>query len=276
MPPHAPSPYTYVPDYTNSQYHQPPRPPIHPQDPPMPPTTLTPLRIPSLAETVANAQGLPYSSSRPSHSSSQTTITSPVQNTHSPQYWDSRHTGRSDDSRSSWPGPPADVNISPQRSTAVTQMPSRSDAFSPHVPHRPWSSSASSATSSSSGASAGHYHTSPFPTLTSPFYPSQSPSSNRTTEAVSPSSSSHPGSSPEYFSRSPYSGTNSVAQHGTSHWPQYSRPGEEAQQRQLPALHPVSTFSLSSPQNASPPPSSSAGAQASQMAYWERTRYEGR
>lgn len=286
---HANSGYNYIPDFPNSQYGPPQRLPALPHhDEQISQNQLTPLRIPSLAETVSNAQGMPYSASRHGHSASQGSMTSPVQPAHSPQaYWDahSRQPGRSDPSRSttsSWPVLPAlDMSMSTQRSAPSSQMSSRTEAFSPQVPpHRPWSSSASSATSSSSGGASGsHYANSQFPTLTSPFYPAQSPS-QRTAEAVSPSPSSHPSSSPEYFSRSSYAPAGGVPPptgsaytlHNASQWPQqYPRAGHE---ERGPALQPISTYSLSA-SSVSPPPTSS-GAQPSQMAYWERTRYEGR
>lgn len=275
--------YPYVADIPPAQYGHTPR--LSHPDQPLSQNSLTPLRIPSLAETVASAQGqgLPYSTSR---GSSQATITSPIHTAHSPHaYWDARHASRPDEGRSNWPA--IDMSTSPQRSIPS----SRADAFSPHVPARPWSSSASSATSSSSGGAPGsHYATSQFPTLTSPFFPSQSPT-QRSAEAVSPSPSSHPGSSPEYFSRAPYTGATSTVpsvpqgggsgyhlHHSTSsQWaPQYPRAGNEAQQRSLPALQPISTYSLPSTNSASPPPSS-AGTHSSHMSpYWDRSRYEGR
>ncbi|EKM60254.1 uncharacterized protein PHACADRAFT_23667 [Phanerochaete carnosa HHB-10118-sp] len=276
--------YPYVADIPPAQYGQTPR--LSHPDQSLPQNSLTPLRIPSLAETVASAQGqgLSYSASR--GSSSQATITSPVHASHSPQaYWDPRHAGRPDEGRSNWPS--LDMSVSPQQRTVP---PNRSDAFSSQVPQRPWSSSASSATSSSSGGASGsHYANSQFPTLTSPFFPSQSPI-QRSAEAVSPSPSSHPSSSPEYFSRASYPGATSTVpsvpqpggsgyqlHHGTSsQWgPQYPRAGNEAQQRSLPALQPISTYPLPSTSSASPPPSS-AGAHSSHIPYWDRSRYDGR
>ena len=283
LPSHAPSSYNYVPDFPSNQYGtRLPAVPHH--DDSVSHNSLTPLRIPSLAETVANAQGLPYSASR---HGSQATLTGSGASAHSPPaYWDPRH-ARTDASRSgasTWPVLPALDTVSiPHRSAQSGQI-------SPQLPHRPWSSSASSATSSSSGggASGSHYAGSPFPTLTSPFYPAQSPPSQRTAEAVSPSASSHPSNSPEYFSRSSYTTAppnppppGSGYLHSASHWStQYPRSGNEAQQQQqqqrsLPALQPITTYSLSSTNSSSPPPSSS-GTQSSQMAYWERSRYEGR
>ncbi|KIP03526.1 hypothetical protein PHLGIDRAFT_130081 [Phlebiopsis gigantea 11061_1 CR5-6] len=243
MPSHANTSYTYMPpDFSGNQYGHASRlaAATH-HDEPISHNSLTPLRIPSLAETVANAQGLPYSASR---HDSQTTITSPSQTAHSTQYWDTRQP-RSDTARSgasSWPVLPALDTVPAQRSAQGGQISSRSEGFSPQVPNRPWSSSASSATSSSSGgggASGSHYATSPFPTLASP--------------------------SPEYFSRPSYAGAGGSY---ASQWP------AQQQQRALPALQSLSTYALPSASSASPPPSSS-GTQASQM-YWERARYEGR
>lgn len=105
--------YPYVADIPPAQYGQTPR--LSHPDQHQPQGSLTPLRIPSLAETVANAQGqgLPYSAAR--GSASQATITSPVHAAqHSPQaYWDARHGGRPEDGRTGWPA--LDLSVSPAR-----------------------------------------------------------------------------------------------------------------------------------------------------------------
>lgn len=300
----APS-YPYQVEYpSSSQYTQPPRIPTLPsQDTSLSSNTLTPLRIPSLAETVANAQGAPYNSSHSNHSASQTTITSPTQSNQasSQPYWETRQGSRNESSRtsSSWTALPAlDMSIPRQRSstnsTIASTMSSRSEQFSPHVPQRPWSSSASSATSSSSGgaggASGGNFNNSPFPTLTSPFYPQQSPTQRAAEAASSPTSTS--GGSPEYFAGSAYRTVPSTARPGAeqAHHPYASSPtmshtnaqgygsqwssaygrssGEPP--RSLPSRPPVSGYSMAA--GSSSPPSSGAGTQA----YWERNRFDAR
>lgn len=272
--------YPYVADIPPAQYGQTPR--LSHPDQHQPQGSLTPLRIPSLAETVANAQGqgLPYSAAR--GSASQATITSPVHAAqHSPQaYWDARHGGRPEDGRAGWPA--LDLSVSPARGGGGGAPGGRADAYGAQVPARPWSSSASSATSSSSGGASGsHYAGTPFPTLTAPFFPSQSPV-QRAADAASPAPSAHPGGSPEYYARAhPYGGAPQggaayhLAHGGASQWAQYPRAANEAQQRSLPALQPVSTYPLPPTSSASPPPSS-AGTHSSHMSYWDRSRYEGR
>ncbi|GJE89282.1 hypothetical protein PsYK624_053790 [Phanerochaete sordida] len=266
--------YPYVADIPPAQYGQTPR--LSHPDQPLPHNSLTPLRIPSLAETVANAQGqgLPYSASR--GSGSQATLTSPAHHTHahahSPHpYWDARHGGRPDDARAGWPS--LDMGVSPPRGAG---QPPRGDAYGAPVPARPWSSSASSATSSSSGGASGAHYGAPFPTLSAPFFPSQSPVA-RSAEAVSPAPAAHAGSSPEYYARGPYAGAQPVQPGGAyaSQWGQQYARGGEAQPRALPALQPVSAYPLPATSSASPPPSS-AGTHPSYMSHWDRSRYEGR
>lgn len=283
--------YSYMSDFgSTGQYGQPPRLPTLPSsDNPMSAGGIPPLRIPSLAETAASAQGHSYSASYQQH-------TSPQSASHNNQsFWDPSRGGRTDQNRpptSQWPVLPAlDTSVTRQRSGTINTLSSRSDAFPSHVPSRPWSSSASSATSSSSGASGTHFNNPPFPTLASPYYPAQSPTQRNIDAATSPTA--HPGGSPEYFPSSSYH--RSSVRHGaadqggfpgsptlptptspaymtnptsSSQWSsQYGRAGTD---RGQPNLQPISTYPLPpSASSASPPPSSS-GTQASQMEYWNR------
>ena len=280
--------YAYMSDFgSTGQYGQPPRIPTLPSsENPMSTTGIPPLRIPSLAETAASAQGHSYSAS----------YTSPQSASHNNQsFWDPTRAARADQNRpptSQWPVLPAlDTSVTRQRSGTINTLSSRSDAFPSHVPSRPWSSSASSATSSSSGASGTHYNNPPFPTLASPYYPAQSPTQRNIDAASSPTA--HPGGSPEYFTSTSYH--RSSVRHGgadqggfsgsptlptptspayltnatsSSQWSsQYGRAGVD---RVQPNLQPISTYPLPpSASSASPPPSSS-GTQASQMEYWNR------
>ncbi|KAI0344339.1 hypothetical protein BDW22DRAFT_1344392 [Trametopsis cervina] len=248
-----------------------------------------PLRIPSLAETAASAQGHSYSASYQQHTSPQSASQS------NPSFWDASRAARTEQNRppgSQWPALPAlDTNVARQRSGTINTLSSRSDAFPSHVPSRPWSSSASSATSSSSGGASGsHFSNPPFPTLASPYYPAQSPSQRSIDASSSPTA--HPGGSPEYFPSYHRSSVRHGAgpEHGgfassptlphpnspaylsnasaSSQWSsQYGRAGAD---RAQPNLQPISTYPLpASASSASPPPSSS-GTQTSQMEYWNR------
>ncbi|KAI0697457.1 hypothetical protein BC835DRAFT_1413690 [Cytidiella melzeri] len=304
--------YAYMSDYnaTGQFSQQPPRiPTLHSPETTMSTSGIPPLRIPSLAETAASAQGHSYSASYAQHPSPQSA-------SHTNQsFWDANRSGRTaEQSRqptSQWHVLPAlDTSVTRQRPSNINNtLSSRSEAFPSHVPSRPWSSSASSATSSSSGASGTHYSNAPpFPTLASPYYPAQSPSQRHSDAATSPTT--HPGGSPEYFSSTSYHHRSSVRHGGaesgggggggfagsptlphptppaylsnaannhhnnnnntTSQWsPQYARAGTDRSQQ--PNLQPLSTYQLpASASSASPPPPSSSGTQPSQMEYWNR------
>ncbi|KAI0668769.1 hypothetical protein C8Q78DRAFT_979116 [Trametes maxima] len=112
--------------------------------------------------------------------------------------WDPNRGGgaRPDHSRSNWPVLPAlDINLARQRSFPSTNgagLPNgKSDPYSPQLPNRPWSSATSStASSGSSGASTSqHYASSAFPTLSSAFFPNDSPTA-KGLDAGSPASAS--------------------------------------------------------------------------------------
>lgn len=274
--------YPSVSEYGSGQYSQSSRMSgLHSQESSLSGTTVAPLRIPTLD---AGAGAHPYSYVPPhSHTSSQSPLTAPNQGNQS--LWDSSRPSRQEQVRSSsWTLPALDINLARQRSGTMSTASARSEAFSPNVPSRQWSNSASSATSSSSGST-------PFPTLASPFYPTQSPSQRSVDLAHSPTS--HPGGSSEYFASSPtfqrsvpsatrhgagqdqgnYSSSPTVSSHHSSssyssQWP-YPRPGSTTQQR-LPALQPVSSYSLQ------PPSASSGSPPSAHSTYWERSRYEGR
>ncbi|KAI0089784.1 hypothetical protein BDY19DRAFT_992748 [Irpex rosettiformis] len=283
--------YAYMSDFSSAgHFGQSTRIPTLPSsENPMSTSGIPPLRIPSLAETAASAQGHSYSASYQQH-------TSPQSASHNNQsFWDPSRAGRTDQNRppaSQWPVLPAlDTSVTRQRSGTINTLSSRSDAFPSHVPSRPWSSSASSATSSSSGASGTHYSNPPFPTLASSYYPAQSPT-QRTIDAAS-SPTAHPGGSPEYFSSTSYH--RSSVRHGgadqggfagsptlptptspayltnpstPSQWSaQYGRTGPD---RGQPNLHPISTYPLPPAASSASPPPSSSGTQASQMEYWNR------
>ncbi|KAF7798197.1 hypothetical protein EIP86_009414 [Pleurotus ostreatoroseus] len=251
------------------------------QDASLSATTIAPLRIPTLADTGSGAS--PYSYAPP-----QSALSASGQGAQS--LWDSSRSNRPDQVRtpgSTWPQLPAiDVNLARQRSSTMSTSSARSEAFSPNIPSRQWSNSAGSATSSSSGST-------PFPTLTSPFYPAQSPSQRSADLAHSPTS--HPTNSSEYFSsafqrpassavrqggaqeQNNYGSSPTVNQHATSpynsQWP-YPRPGSAAQHRVLPALQPVSSYQMQPPSSSSGSPPS---AHSNNVSYrWDRGRYDTR
>ncbi|KAL1940524.1 hypothetical protein VTO73DRAFT_7959 [Trametes versicolor] len=102
--------------------------------------------------------------------------------------WDPSRGGagaRSEHTRSNWPVLPAlDITLARQRTYASSTGPlgnananGKTEAYSPQLPNRPWSSATSStASSSSGGASTSHYGSSnQFPTLSSAFFPNESP-----------------------------------------------------------------------------------------------------
>ncbi|KAI0641242.1 hypothetical protein C8Q79DRAFT_920052 [Trametes meyenii] len=121
--------------------------------------------------------------------------------------WDPNRGGpRSDHSRSNWPVLPAlDINLARQRSFPSTNggLPNgKSDPYSPQLPNRPWSSATSStASSGSSGASTSqHYGSSAFPTLSSAFFPNESPTAKGLDAGPSPASAHAPPSAHDYYS----------------------------------------------------------------------------
>ncbi|KAI0816894.1 hypothetical protein BC628DRAFT_1413959 [Trametes gibbosa] len=132
--------------------------------------------------------------------------------------WDPSRAGpaqRSDHTRSNWPVLPAlDITLARQRSypsaacgpahTALGAPNGKSEAYSPQLPARPWSSATSSTASSSSGGGGGggggpgssshyshhgpHAHaSSAFPTLSSAFFPAESPGA-KAVDGASPAS----------------------------------------------------------------------------------------
>lgn len=261
--------------------------------------SVAPLRMPPMTDPAgfhlppshsSHSQSSPYPSSHSSH------------NIHS--MWEQgRSASRPDQSRqtSSWSNqlPALDTTVGRPRSNELASISSRSEAFSPQAPHRPWSSSASStASSSSGGASGSHYAGSSFPTLTSPFYPAQSPTQRHADVLSSPTSQSS--TSTDYFPAGSSQRRMSSGQHsgqqmhsglthsssassaymssscGTSQWPsQYSRSSGD-QQRSMPPIQPISTYPLqASSASSTSPSSSSSGAPQSGMGYWDR-RYDGR
>ncbi|PSS35581.1 hypothetical protein PHLCEN_2v1458 [Hermanssonia centrifuga] len=290
-----PSNATFMLDYTPGHYNQHSRlSTISSQETTLSGQSVAPLRIPVLPETGTNAQNYSYTPTH-SHPSSHASLSATNQGSQS--LWDSSRPSRTDQ-RSSWSTLPAlDTSVMRQRSGTTTSNASgRSETYSPHVPNRAWSSSTSSATSSSSGgASATQYNNAPFPTLASPFYPAQSP--------TQPSPPSHASNSPDYFASSPtyqrsipsaarhehnhytssptlpqpsssaYYGNNQM----TTQWPsQYTRPGSSAQQRTLPSIQPVPSYSLQPPSTGSASPQSSASAAHSSHMVWDRSRYDAR
>ncbi|CAL1697173.1 unnamed protein product [Somion occarium] len=263
----------------------------------IPVSPLSSVRMPSLNEASATTHGYSYSSYQ-QHSSSPV---SPTQSQAVQDTWDSgRVGGRPNQERASWSSLPAlDTSITRQRSNEMGALSARSDAFSPQVPNRPWSSSASSTASSSSGGAAGSHHlSSPFPTLASSFHPAFSPSQRSADMLPSPTSLS--GGGPEFLSpsMSHSRGMSSTGRHvGQEHsifshsqtlppptpstswahsgqWAsQYPRPDSHYDQRQPP---PISTYPLPHSASSASPPSSASGPQSSHyMPQWDR-KYEGR
>lgn len=215
VPQHVSS-YSYATDYPSSHMvHQGSRSSMMSsgQESSLPPPIL-PLRIPAMGPNV-DSQGYAVP---PLHQPN----LSPHQTSHS--MWESsRSSHRPDPVRGSSTTLPAlDTNVTGLRSGDMP-MPSssRSDAFSPQVPHRPWSSSASSnASSSSGGAASSHYPpTSPFPTLTSSFRPAYSPTSQGADVMSSPTSHHHPSPQDYYSHSSPSTQTHGrgMSSGGTEH-----------------------------------------------------------
>ncbi|KAJ3479214.1 hypothetical protein NLI96_g9217 [Meripilus lineatus] len=266
------SPYSFTPDYpTSFPPGGRPNPLSGSLESSVTPSNIPPLRIPSLVDT-SHSQNYPISSSQ--------------------------HLGlsRTEQGRStsSWPVLPAlDTSVSRQRTSELSSLSSRSDAFSPPAPHRPWSSSTSS--SSSGGASGSHYPTSPFPTLASPFYPATSPSQRSADVASSPA---HQNASQDYFPSPPshhdrpiphasgrqdqggFSNTG-ILPHPTasayltgSHFQSRGAHTSPGQQRHPSSIQSIPSHALQYSPGASPP-SSGTGPPNSQFSYWER-KYEGR
>lgn len=260
-------------------------------------SSVPPHRMPPMVDPSGNS-GYHISPSHQTHSQSPTFSSS--QSSHNAQnMWDTgRSVGRPDQARpaSSWSILPAlDTTVGRPRSNEMTSISSRSEVFSPQAPHRPWSSSTSStASSSSGGASGSHYAGSSFPTLTSPFYPAQSPTQRHADVVSSPSTQS---STQDYFPQSaqharrmssgPHSGAqmhSGLTQSSTSssaymtassssQWTQYPRGSSDSQRSMPPPIpFPLQTSSASS----ASPSSSSASAQSAHMGYWDRPRYDGR
>lgn len=205
--------------------------------------------------------------------------------------------GRAEQGRSasSWPVLPAlDTSVTRQRTSDMSSLSSRSDAFSPPAPHRPWSSSTSS--SSSGGASGSHYPNSPFPTLASPFYPATSPSQRSAEIASSPA---HQGGSQDYFPSPPshhdrpipsgrqdqggFSNTGILPQPtasayltnpANSHWQSRGGPTSPNQQRPTHSMQSIPSLQYQHAANASSP-SPGSGPASSQFSYWDR-KYESR
>ncbi|EMD41279.1 hypothetical protein CERSUDRAFT_109878 [Gelatoporia subvermispora B] len=227
-------------------------------------------------------------------------------NNHNP--WDSaRAPSRADQSRN-WPPLPAiDVNAARYRQANTSAVShSRGDSYSPQLHQRSWSAT-SSTPSSGSTPSTTHYPNAnaAFPTLTSAFFPSSSPTERSVDMAPSPTSNST--HSPEYF-RPPsqmsrrmssadrsgssvhehvnFQGSPTISQQGAAfvsapqsagQWPtQYGARGPQTFQRMPPALHPISTYpnQPSSATSTSPSSSSSGPHSATQMGYWERNRFD--
>ncbi|KAI0364932.1 hypothetical protein BV20DRAFT_811943 [Pilatotrama ljubarskyi] len=259
-----------------------------------------------------------------------------AQSQHSPPggIWDptgSRGAGpRSEHPRSNWPVLPAlDISLARQRASyqpqpqpSATTNPNgpgpiangKSDGgaagpYSPQLPHRPWSSATSSTASSSSGASASqHYGSSAFPTLSSAFFPADSPGSGtKGIDVSSPaSSSSHdyyspagasmqgggrrgstgPGQEHAYTqgSGSQYGsgggGQQNAAQAWTQHFSRAGGSGQQQQQQRVSGLHPISAYSLqASPggggEGSSRSASGSSAHSAAHLSFWD-DRFGGR
>lgn len=295
LPPHPASGYPYVSDFSAGSM-------LQTNMNTLPAPSVAPLRMPPMVDAAGGSSGYHLPPSQQSHSQSPSYSSSPSsQNVHS--MWDSgRSIGRADSARpaSSWSLLPSlDTAVARPRSNDLNTMSSRSEAFSPQAPHRPWSSSASSTASSSSGGATGsHYTGSSFPTLTSPFYPAQSPT-QRHADASSPSGPSNasqdyfpPGGQharrlssgqhggPQMHSGITHPSANSsgymTPSSGGSQWSsQYPRSSGD-QQRPMPPIQPISTYPLqNSSAGATSPSASSSGAQSAHMAYWDR-RYDGR
>ncbi|OCH88827.1 hypothetical protein OBBRIDRAFT_794844 [Obba rivulosa] len=223
-------------------------------------------------------------------------------------FWDpARAPNRADQPRN-WPPLPAlDMSTARYRQNNPSALPhNRGESYSPQLHQRSWST-ASSTPSSGSTPSTTHYPNAnaAFPTLTSAFFPSSSPT-ERSADVV-PSPTSHTTHSPEYF-RPPsqmsrrmssadrsgggahehggFQGSPTISQQGAAfmsapqnanQWsPQYSTRAPAGFQRVPPPLHPISTYPAqpASATSASPSSSSSGPHSATQIGYWDRNRFD--
>ncbi|KAH9947330.1 hypothetical protein B0H21DRAFT_338401 [Amylocystis lapponica] len=165
------------PDFSSGQYNQPPNRMSHLQSP------AAPIRLSSLADTNPTYPSHTSQYNQPSLYNSQDARA--VHNA-----WESsRETGKQDQGRAGWPILPAlDTNMArPRTSNLYALQNEKSEPYSPQLSHRSWSGSTPS---SSSGASTNYSNPS-FPTLTSAFYPGQSPSQRTMEPTASPNSASH-------------------------------------------------------------------------------------
>ncbi|KAI0933024.1 hypothetical protein AcW1_000036 [Taiwanofungus camphoratus] len=261
------------------------------------------LRLSPLVDSGTMSHGYSHSVHHPSVYSSQDPRAS-----HS--LWESSRDGsRGDPGRSSWPVLPAlDINVARQRSSNPSATSTdRTDAYSPQLPNRPWSSTASSTASSSSGASVTQFPNSAFPTLTSAFFPSQSPP-QRSAESV-PSPTSHQSGLNDYAHSSsahmqrgmfsvtgrqnggheqssflhtnilppPTSSSYVSGAQTLSQWPSHYRATSNSH-RMSPSIQSISTLPVQSTSvdGTSPSSSGSGHESASQIGYWERARFDGR
>ncbi len=226
---------------------------------------------------------------------------------HSPAgLWDASRPGTRTDGaapRSNWPVLPAlDINLARQRAVpsglAHGHGHGKADAYSPQqLPARPWSS-ATSSSGSSAGAGTPHHHyasgsstgtgTNAFPTLTSAFFPNESPAT-KAMDLGSPGSGAG-GGAHEYFAGAGAgagAGRRQSAEHAGyagygSSWSQQQQQQQQHQQQQHQQQQQqqqqqygrsAGPYSLQGSPDSTSRSATSASASSAHMGYWSDNRF---